>query len=87
MTASMVTSPILICFMFAPFFGSDCRQSRSAPQARRFLAGARDIFGVAAAILVDALGRQLQHAVGERGEKMPVVRDEQHGALEFARAH
>jgi predicted MFS family arabinose efflux permease len=44
--------------------------------------GARDIFGVAAAI-DECLRRQFQHAVGQRGEKMPVVRDEQHGALEL----
>jgi tripartite-type tricarboxylate transporter receptor subunit TctC len=48
---------------------------------RRLLAGARDVFGVAAAVLVDAVGRQLQHAVGQRGQEVPVVRDEQHRAL------
>ncbi|MBU1306048.1 MAG: ATP-binding cassette domain-containing protein, partial [Alphaproteobacteria bacterium] len=51
---------------------------------RRFLAGAGDVFGVAAAILMHALGRQLQHAVAERGEEMPVVADEQHGAFILA---
>ena len=33
--------------------------------SRRLVAGARDVFGVAAAVLVNALGRQLQHAVYE----------------------
>ena len=56
------------------------------PQPRRFLPGARDIFGIAAAIGVDAVRRQFQHAVRQRGEKMPVMRHEQHGALVFARA-
>ena len=55
-------------------------------QPRRLVAGARDVFGVAAAVLVDALGRQLQHAVGQRGEEVPVVRDEQHGAFVVATA-
>src|SRR6187431_3550949 len=50
------------------------------PQSRSFLSGARDIFGVAAAKQMRAFRRQLQHAVGKRREKMPVMRDEQHGA-------
>jgi hypothetical protein len=49
------------------------RGERYDVAARRFLAGARDIFGVAAAILMHALGRQFQHAVGQRGQEMPVV--------------
>src|SRR5947209_7877561 len=53
----------------------------SAPQPRRLMPRARHVFRVAAAILMDALGRQFQHAVRQRREKMPVVRDEQHGAL------
>src|SRR5689334_5710375 len=57
--------------------------SASAPQPRRLVAGAFDIFGVAAAELVDAFGCQLEHAVGERGQEVAVMRDEQHGALEF----
>ena len=40
------------------------------------MAGARHVFGVAAAIGVDAFGRQFQHAVRERGEEMAVVRDD-----------
>ena len=46
---------------------------RSTPQAGRLLAGARHIFGVAAAILVNALGRQFQHPVGQCSEEVPVV--------------
>src|SRR5882757_931238 len=53
----------------------------SAPQARRLLSGAGDIFGVAAAKLMRAFRRQFQYAVGQRRQKMPVMRDEQHGAL------
>jgi hypothetical protein len=45
----------------------------STPQAGSLAAGARDVFGVAAAVLVDPLGRQFQHAIGERGEEVPVV--------------
>ena len=59
---------------------------RLAPQPRRLVAGARDVFGIAAAIVVDAVGRQFQHAVGQRGQEVPVVRDEQHGALVLATA-
>ena len=58
----------------------------SAAQAGRLVAGARHVFRVAAAVLVDALGRQLQHPVGQRGQEVPVVRDEQHGALVLATA-
>ena len=47
-------------------------------EARRLPAGACDIFGVTAAILVNALGREFQHAVGQRCKKMPVMRDEEH---------
>lgn len=47
-------------------------------EARRLPAGACDIFGVTAAILVNALGREFQHAVGQRCEEVTVVRDEQH---------
>jgi hypothetical protein len=36
----------------------------STAQARRLLAGARHIFGIAAAVLMNALRRQLQHAIG-----------------------
>ena len=50
-------------------------------EAGRFVAGARDVFRVAAVIAMNALGRQLQHAVGQRGEEAPVVRNEQHRAL------
>ena len=49
------------------------------------MAGAGDIFGIAAAILVDALRRQLQHAVGKLGEEMAIVRDEEHGAFEIGK--
>ncbi len=45
------------------------------------LPGPRDVFRVAAAILMEALWRQLRHPVGKCGEEMPIVRDEQHGAL------
>ena len=44
--------------------------------ARRLVAGARDVFRVAAAVLVDAVGRQLQHAVRQRGQEVPVVFDD-----------
>src|ERR1700687_6147930 len=54
---------------------------RSAAKAGGLLAGARHIFGITAAVLVNALGRQFQHAVGQCGQEMPVMRDEQHGAL------
>ena len=47
-----------------------------APQPRRLMAGPRDIFRIAAAVLMDAFRRQLQHAVGERRQKMPVMREE-----------
>ena len=46
------------------------------PQTRRLVAGARDVFRVAAAVLVDAVGRQLQHAVRQRGQEVPVVFDD-----------
>jgi hypothetical protein len=42
----------------------------------RFLPGAGDIFGVAAAILMDALRRQFQQPVGECGQEVAVMRDE-----------
>ena len=38
-------------------------------QAWGLMAGALDIFRIAAAVLVDALRRQLQHAVRQRGEE------------------
>src|SRR4029077_9883437 len=55
----------------------------SAPQAGRLLGRGRHVLGVAAAVLMDALGGELQHPIGQRGEEVPVVRDEQHGALEL----
>lgn len=55
---------------------------RSAPQTRRFLACALDVLCVAAAIELRAIGRQLQHAVGERRQEMTVMADEEHGAFE-----
>jgi hypothetical protein len=55
--------------------------SRLTAKAGSLVAAARDIFGVAAAIDVNTLGRQLEHAVGQRRQEMPVVRNEQHGAL------
>src|SRR5262249_31707100 len=54
-----------------------------AVQPRRLMSGAGHIFRIAATILMDALGRQLQHAVGERGEEAAIMRDEQHRALEL----
>src|SRR6185437_11810629 len=51
-------------------------------KTRRLVAGPRHVFAVAAAVLMSALGRQLQHAVRERGKEVPVMRHEQHGALE-----
>ena len=54
---------------------------RSATKAGSLVAGARDVFGVAAAIDVNALGRQFQHPIGQGCQEVPVVRDEQHGAL------
>jgi hypothetical protein len=59
------------------------RATASTPQSRRFLPGARDILAIAAAKLVDAFGRQLEQTIGERGQKMPVMGDEQHRALEL----
>src|SRR5271155_1557249 len=47
----------------------------SAAQARSLVAGARDVLRVAAAILVNALGREFQHPIGQGGEEVPVVRD------------
>lgn len=52
-----------------------------APQPRRLMPAAGDIFGVAAVILVDALRRQFQHPVRQRGQEVAVMRDEQHRAL------
>src|SRR6185437_11274186 len=83
----MVMSPIRSCFIvFSRFFGTvagggsafKIAARSSAPQARSLMAGARDIFGIAAAIAMDAVGRQLQHAIGERSQEMAVVRHEQH---------
>jgi len=53
----------------------------SGLQTGRLLPCPCDVFRVAAAILVEALWRQLRHPVGKCGEEMPVARDEQHGAL------
>jgi hypothetical protein len=44
------------------------------------------IFGVAAAVDMDAVGRQLKHAVRQRGQEMAVVRAEQRGPLELRQA-
>src|SRR5436190_732882 len=72
--------------------GPDRRRSRSGPhrseeppcsaaQAGSLVAGACHILGVAATVLANAFGREFQHPVGQCGEEMPVVGDEQHGAL------
>src|SRR4051812_49630096 len=53
----------------------------SAMQAWRLVTGARHVFRIAAAVLVDALRRQLQHPIGQRGKEMAIMRDEQHGAF------
>src|SRR3546814_3779064 len=53
----------------------------SSDLTRRFLAGTLDIFRITAAILVDAVRRQFQHAIGQRRQEMPVMRDEKHRAL------
>ena len=63
---------------FAEYALSFCR---SATKAGSLVTAARDILGVAAAIDVNALGRQFQHPIGQCCQKVPVVRDEQHGAL------
>src|SRR5882757_1289862 len=58
----------------------------SAAQARSLVAGARHVFGVTAAVFVNTLRRQFEHAIGQRGQEVPVMRDEQHGALEFGQS-
>jgi hypothetical protein len=54
-------------------------------QPRRFLARAGDVFRIAAAVLVDALGGQLQHAVGQAGQEVAVMGDEERGASVIAK--
>src|SRR4030088_2073869 len=46
----------------------------SSTQTGSLVARARHILRVAATILVNALGRQFQHAIGQRGQEVPVVR-------------
>lgn len=44
-----------------------------AAQAGRLLAGARHIFRVAAAVLVNAFRRQFQHPVGQCGQEVTIM--------------
>ncbi len=53
----------------------------SAAQAWRFLAGALDISGIAAAIAAQPVRRQFQHAVRQSREKMPVLAQQNASAL------
>src|ERR1700761_9506145 len=48
----------------------------------RFVAGAGHIFGVTAAILMNAVGSEFEHPVRQRGQEVAVMRNEQHGAFE-----
>src|SRR2546428_7504296 len=50
----------------------------------RLVPRSRHVLGVPAPIDVRALGSQLEHAVGQLGEVMAVVGDEEQGALEPA---
>ena len=52
-------------------------------KTRRLLARPGHIFRVATAELMNAVGRQFQYPVRERGQEVAVMRNEQHGALEF----
>src|SRR5690606_35810363 len=51
------------------------------PNPRRFAARFPDVFGVAAAVLVDAVGADFDDAVGQGAEEVPVVGDEEQGAV------
>ena len=57
---------------------------RSNTHARCFSPGGLDVLDVSAVVGQRPLRGQLEHAIGERGEEVTIVGDEQHGALEVA---
>jgi hypothetical protein len=67
-------------------FGCASRLGRAAsrlrPQPGCLVAGARDVFQVASAVGVDAVGNQFEHAVRQRAQEAAVVGHEEHRALE-----
>src|SRR5262249_44096423 len=60
------------------------RASRDGAHPRGFVAALADVLGVAAAVDARPLREELEDAVRERGEEMPIVRDEEHRPLVVA---
>ena len=57
------------------------REELSAVQAGRLMARACDILSIATVITMYAFEGQFEHAIGQGRQKMPVMRNEEHGAL------
>src|SRR5580704_7260430 len=58
------------------------RMGTDASDAGRLVARARYVFRVPTAVEVNTVRCKLENSVRQRGEKLPIVRDEEHRALE-----
>ncbi len=45
------------------------------------MARAGDVFHIATPVIVNTIGCQFQHPIGQRGQKVPVMRDKEHRPL------